>query len=286
MATSLAVPVAYITVLVTAMAIFSRVYRRRRAAEKTSFEPWFPAHPSRETYITLISAAESQEIPDSLLKSALLVRAITDVKRIWRLRDDKMALTQLHTRGLIGDDTMARFAAAEKELEAEIVDVVSEANTFRQGWGQLIFATATEMAQAEKTREVVMNIPKVKAVEEKKIALRNKYLPNSVPPPQIIQAPSPGAGSASPAPATAQAPAPSSVQGTPSKATSTPASGTSSPSPNVAAAMSGGDSAGSSPALATSESVGGTSSGPGSGNVSGASTPLKSTPNKKKKNKK
>ncbi|WVF67172.1 hypothetical protein IAT40_001918 [Kwoniella sp. CBS 6097] len=299
MATSLAVPVAYITVLVTAMAIFSRVYRRRRAAEKTSFDPWFPAHPSRETYITLISAAESQEIPDSLLKSALLVRAITDVKRIWRLRDDKSALTQLHTRGLIGDDTMARFAAAEKELEAEIVDVVSEANTFRQGWGQLIFATATEMAQAEKTREVVMNIPKVKAVEEKKIALRNKYLPNSVPLPQIVQGPPPGAGSASPtpAPAPAQTSAPGSVQGTPSKATSASAStsGTSSPNPNiatpsekasVAAALGGGDSAGSSPALGTSESVGGTSSGPGSGNASGASTPSKSTPNKKKKNKK
>jgi len=30
MATSLAVPVAYITVLVTALAIFSRVYRRRK----------------------------------------------------------------------------------------------------------------------------------------------------------------------------------------------------------------------------------------------------------------
>lgn len=33
MATSLAVPIAYITVLVTAMAIFSRIYRRRRAGE-------------------------------------------------------------------------------------------------------------------------------------------------------------------------------------------------------------------------------------------------------------
>ncbi|WVQ94769.1 hypothetical protein IAU59_001850 [Kwoniella sp. CBS 9459] len=290
MATSLAVPVAYITVLVTAMAIFSRVYRRRRAAEKTSFEPWFPAHPSRETYITLISAAESQEIPDSLLKSALLVRAITDVKRIWRLRDDKMALTQLHTRGLIGDDTMARFAAAEKELEAEIVDVVSEANTFRPGWGQLIFATATEMAQAEKTREVVMNIPKVKAVEEKKIALRNRYLPNSVPPPQIVQAPPPGAGSVSPAPA--QTSSPGSVQGTPSKPTpasaSTPITGGpgSGDKAAAAAAVSGGDSTGSSPALGTSESVGGSSSAPGSGNASGTSTPSKSTPNKKKKSKK
>lgn len=37
MTTSLFVPVAYITVLVTAMAIFSRVYRRRRAGTLAFF---------------------------------------------------------------------------------------------------------------------------------------------------------------------------------------------------------------------------------------------------------
>lgn len=133
------------------------------AAEKTSFEPWFPAHPARDIYITLLSA--QPPVPESMLKSALLVRATADVKRIWRIKDDKAALTNLHGRGLVGDDTMARFAAAEKELEAEIVDVVSEANTFRMGWGQMIFATASEMANAEKTRDTVMSIGKVKAIE-------------------------------------------------------------------------------------------------------------------------
>lgn len=100
-----------------------------------------------------------------MLKSALLVRATADVKRIWRIKEDKQALAGLHQRGLVGDDTMARFAAAEKELEAEIVDVVSEANTFRNGWGAMIFATASEMANAERTRETVINIGKVKAQE-------------------------------------------------------------------------------------------------------------------------
>lgn len=100
-----------------------------------------------------------------MLKSALLVRATADVKRIWRIKEDKSALAGLHQRGLVGDDTMARFSAAEKELEAEIVDVVSEANTFRPGWGSLIFATASEMANAERTRDTVINIGKVKAQE-------------------------------------------------------------------------------------------------------------------------
>lgn len=76
-----------------------------------------------------------------------------------------MALTSLHQRGLIGDDTKSRFEHAEKELEAEILDVVQEANSFKQGWGGLIFATATEMAQAERTRETVMNIPRIRQRE-------------------------------------------------------------------------------------------------------------------------
>ncbi|OXC70225.1 hypothetical protein AYX13_01134 [Cryptococcus neoformans] len=174
MATSLFVPVAYITVLVTAMAIFSRVYRRRRAVSKTSIEPWFSNHPTREVYMSLL--ADEPPAPENLLKAALLSRAITDVQRIWRLKDDKTALASLHTRGLVGDDTMTRFAAAEKELEAEIVDVISEANTFKQGWGQFLFATATEMAQAEKTKEAVINMHKTRIAEEKRLARRAKYL--------------------------------------------------------------------------------------------------------------
>ena len=132
-------------------------------------------------------------MPDSLLKTALLCRAVTDVKRIWRVRDDKPALSNLHQRGLVGDDTMARFAQAEKELEAEIVDVVAEANTFRPGWGGMIFATATEMAHAERNREIVMSVPRIKMAEgvsnsdvrvgmeadnpEKKLNQRRRFLP-------------------------------------------------------------------------------------------------------------
>ncbi|WRT65665.1 uncharacterized protein IL334_002610 [Kwoniella shivajii] len=275
MATSLIVPVAYISVMVTALAIFSRVYRRRRAAEKISFEPWFPAHPSREIYISLLSS--STDIPDSLLKSALLVRAVTDVKRIWRLRDDKIALTQLHQRGLIGDDTMSRFAAAEKELEAEIVDVVSEANTFRQGWGQLIFATATEMAQAEKTRETVMNIPKLKVQEEQRIALRNKYLPGSVPPPLIQQVPQPPqsvSAAATPSPPAQQ----TGKVATPQKVPSASASPAFASEETVGGGSNGSSNTGS-PALGSG------GSGPNSGNVSTASTPSKSSAKKKGKKK-
>jgi len=115
-----------------------------------------------------------------MVKSALLLRAIEDVKRIWRIRDDKSALTSLHQRGLLGDDTKSRFEFAEKELEAEILDVVQEANSFKQGWGTLIFATATEMAQAERTRETVLNIPKIR-MREGESPHSSYHIPHALP---------------------------------------------------------------------------------------------------------
>lgn len=128
--------------------------------------PWFPeGHPERDIYQTLVQAAAtssaeggSAAIPDVVLKAALLNRAMTDVKRIIRMRDDKQALSVLLQKGSIGDETMARFTMAEKELEAEILDVVSEANTFKEGWGQLIFPSASEMVAHLKHKEVYYDI--------------------------------------------------------------------------------------------------------------------------------
>lgn len=85
---------------------------------------------------------------------------MTDVKRIVQMRDDKAALATLVQKGSLGDEASQRFTLAEQELEAEILDVVSEANTFREGWGQLIFPTASEMVTHMKHKEVYHDIPK------------------------------------------------------------------------------------------------------------------------------
>lgn len=163
MALSIWVPLGYIGVLVVSLSLFSSVYRKRSAKNlaKGSSEPWFPeGHPDRDLYQSLVAAAaEGQKIPDEILKGALLARAMTDVKRIMQMRDDKQALQVLLQKGSIGDETTARFALAEKELEAEILDVVGEANTFREGWGQIIFPTASEMVTHVKQKEVYHNIP-------------------------------------------------------------------------------------------------------------------------------
>lgn len=76
---------------------------------------------------------------------------MADVRRILRMRDDKLAAQLLLQKGSVGDDLWSRLLRAEKELEAEVLDVVNEANTFSSAWGPTIFATAGEMCIREKT---------------------------------------------------------------------------------------------------------------------------------------
>lgn len=48
-------------------------------------------------------------------------------------------------------------------MEVELAEVMHEANSFREGWGQIIFMTAGEIAQNEKTKKAFHDIPKMKA---------------------------------------------------------------------------------------------------------------------------
>jgi translocation protein SEC66 len=77
-----------------------------------------------------------------------------DVNRVLRIREDKPALQNLLQKGSVGDDIWNSLLAAEKELEAEIMEVVAEANTFVDGWGSVIFQTANEMIANEKMRSL------------------------------------------------------------------------------------------------------------------------------------
>ena len=117
------------------------------------FEPYFASHADRNTYVSLLQKTDPPA-HDALLKSALIRRAMTDVNRVIRLREDKPALQILLQKGSIGDDLWNSVLAAEKELEAEIMEVVAEANTFVDGWGSVIFQTASEMIANEKMRNL------------------------------------------------------------------------------------------------------------------------------------
>ncbi|KAK5178516.1 Translocation protein S66, partial [Cryomyces antarcticus] len=78
--------------------------------------------------------------------AALLRRATEDIHRLIAIRNAKGALKTLLARGSVGDDLGQRFDRAEKEIEDELKDVVNEANAFAPNWGQIVFQSASEMA--------------------------------------------------------------------------------------------------------------------------------------------
>ncbi|CBX95488.1 hypothetical protein IAQ61_004315 [Plenodomus lingam] len=153
----LSIPIAYLFILIGSLAVFSNLYRKRKAASAASLEPWFPAHLQRNIYLTLLHMDEPK-VPDSVLKAALLRRATEDIHRIVQIRNAKQALQVLLQRGSVGDDLWQRFQRAEKEIEEELKDVVQEANAFAPNWGQTIFQSASEMAQNTQIRDRLSEI--------------------------------------------------------------------------------------------------------------------------------
>ncbi|KZT28450.1 hypothetical protein NEOLEDRAFT_1058136 [Neolentinus lepideus HHB14362 ss-1] len=148
---SVFVPVLYLFLVIGSLGIFSSFYRKRAA--KRQIESYFPRHLERDQYVTLLQQTDPPP-NETLLKAALIRRAMADVQRIVRIREDKPALQILLQKGSVGDDLWNSLLAAEKEMEAEILEVVNEANTFVEGWGQIIFQSASEIIQNEKMRAV------------------------------------------------------------------------------------------------------------------------------------
>ena len=102
-------------------------------AKAASLAPWFPTHLQRDIYLSLLHHDQTNpetgkpvQVPDSVIKTALLRRAMEDINRILQLRNAKQALATLLQRGSVGDDLWQRFLRAEKDLEAELEDVVRE----------------------------------------------------------------------------------------------------------------------------------------------------------------
>ncbi|KAF2151271.1 hypothetical protein K461DRAFT_287124 [Myriangium duriaei CBS 260.36] len=152
-------PIAYLTVLLGSLGAFSYLYRKRKAAKSASLEPWFPSHLQRNIYLSLLhidpsdpsstpagSEKSLSKVPDSVIKAALLRRAVEDIHRIIQIRNAKPALQQLVQRRSVGEELWQRFLRAEQEIEEEVKDVVSEANALAPNWGQVIFQSANEIA--------------------------------------------------------------------------------------------------------------------------------------------
>lgn len=176
----LVLPFAYIAVLLGSLITSSSMYRKRRAAKSANLAPWFPPHMQRNIYLSLLhlepegGKEKSPPVPDSVIRAALLRRAVEDIHRIIQIRSAKQACSTLLQRGSVGDDLWQRFLRAEKEMEDELRDVVTEANALTPNWGQTIFQSANEIAAGtllrKKLEEVQSQAPAEKEWWEKRRA--------------------------------------------------------------------------------------------------------------------
>jgi translocation protein SEC66 len=144
--TNLTLPILYLTIVIGSLYTFSTLYRQRQLNKAAKLEPWFPPHKQRDIYLSLLhlDPAEASEgdgekklskVPDSVLKAALLQRALENIRRIVQLRSAKPALQTLLQRGSVGDELWQRFLRAEKEMEEEVKDVVNEVGQNIQSCG-------------------------------------------------------------------------------------------------------------------------------------------------------
>ena len=206
---SLLIPITYLSILIGSMATFSYLYRRRQTLKKLRLAPYFPPHTARNVYLSLLhlpdASPEKPKVPDSVLRAALLSRACTDVQRILTIRSRKPALSTLLQRGVVGDEIWQRLLRAEQELEAELKDVVAEANALAPGWGQTIFQSASEMVQNHILKEKLAAHregidEEKKAWAEKKEGIRKELMGEE--PAKVeeasVEAPIPAAAPASP----------------------------------------------------------------------------------------
>jgi len=159
----LALPFAYVLVLGGALMTFSTIYRKRKAAQNANLAPWFGPHLQRNIYLSLMQmdgeeGEKAPRVPDSVLRAALLRRAVEDIQRLIQIKSAKQACGSLLQRGSVGDDLWQRFSRAEKEMEEELRDVVTEANAFVPNWGQSIFSSAHEIAANTKLRQRIDEI--------------------------------------------------------------------------------------------------------------------------------
>ncbi|PSR82173.1 Sec62/63 complex, subunit Sec66 [Coniella lustricola] len=167
----LVLPFAYILVLGGTFVTFSSVYRKRKASQRANLEPWFGPHLQRNVYLSLLhmEPEEGQEkapkIPESILRAALIRRAVEDIHRIVQIRNAKQACSTLLAKGSVGDDLWQRFTRAETEIEAELRDVVLEANGLAPNWGQTIFQSANEIAANTAFHEKIDEIQAKTAAE-------------------------------------------------------------------------------------------------------------------------
>ncbi|KAJ1945780.1 translocation protein Sec66 [Kickxella alabastrina] len=135
---------------------FVHYYHKRKALSLSKLESWYPTHPERDIYFSLIKLQKESptSVTTEVLMAALFRRAMTDITRMVEIQTNKATLATLVKSGAMSEEYLHQFMASEAEKEAELMSVAQEAERLRPGWGRLIFAAASEMVNCSRLREL------------------------------------------------------------------------------------------------------------------------------------
>ncbi|KAJ2662971.1 Translocation protein S66 [Coemansia sp. RSA 1199] len=133
---------------------FVHYYHKRKSQALTKLSAWYPSHPEREIYYSLITLQATMPVPEETLRAALFRRAMTDIMRAVDIKSNKQTLQSLVKSGAMSEELTHQFEAAEAENDAEMMSVVQEAEKLQKGWGGSIFYAASEMVNNTRLREL------------------------------------------------------------------------------------------------------------------------------------
>ncbi|KAG0301120.1 translocation protein S66 [Linnemannia gamsii] len=162
----------YIGGWILSMRIFGYFWKNRKLAINNA-EPWFTENVPKSQYIALLQQSDP-EATEAQLKAALLHRAVEGVVRVLSMREDKQVLAKLVKQGTVGDDIWTEFTLSEKEIEQEIMAIVAEANTFKEGWGQTILQTASEILMHQKNKQTEQEMKLKQEEQARQKALKDE----------------------------------------------------------------------------------------------------------------
>ena len=129
------------------LVIFKLAYNRYQRQKQLEKKKWYPVHPEKDAYEELVAKGEENE---EILRKALLRRAMTDVRRVWELQEEKEALHKLTRSGSIPESMLNSYKDADHDMQLEIYDLQAEAETFKPGWSQSILKEAAQLVQRER----------------------------------------------------------------------------------------------------------------------------------------
>ena len=142
----------YLIGWVIILVIFKLTYNRYQRQKQFSKKKWYPIHPEKDAYEELIAKGEENEED---LRKALLRRAMTDLKRVWELQEEKEALHKLTRSGAIPESMWNSYKDADHDMQLEIYDLQAEAETFKSGWSQSILKEAAQLVQRERELQML-----------------------------------------------------------------------------------------------------------------------------------